>query len=149
MSKRTADACKTERNYLEARKKLDEFFEELERNPYAGCPEGFDADAVEVKNAFLGMNCCKREIVVLTRQIEVLLKQVGDIMLELMENPCAEDEICMGVIEKLQLEVNILHDRVTNNEWDIEFYQWWIDEVKNGNYQVLDGEKGADLYDPR
>lgn len=139
MSERVKKAVKEIRKYEESKMRaIDEFFLELEKNPYAHMPDGFSEDDLEIKEAWMQMNRAKREITVLVTKMTEISKKLSAIIFSLMENPLYDDELAVCVINDMQMEINRLKDQVQNNEWDIEFYEWWLESVRNG--EVVTGD---------
>lgn len=131
MSERVKKAAKEIRQYEASKTRaIDEFFMELEKNPYAGLPEGYDPLSVDIKEAWLEMNRAKREVTVLVSQVEGIMDKIAALIFSMMENPLCDSEIVLATMEDLQTQVNLLEDKIRNNNFDVEFYEWWLHEVK-------------------
>ena len=135
MSERVKKAVKEIRKYEESKMRaIDEFFMELEKNPYKGLPDGFDPGAVQIKEAWLELNRSKREVTVLVCKVETLVKKMEALIQSLMEDPTSDDEMVMDILKKMKLEVALLEDQIKNSTWDAEFYEWWLSEVKKDEF---------------
>lgn len=135
MSERVKKAVKEIRKYEESKMRaIDEYFMELEKNPYKGLPDGFDPAAVQIKEAWLELNRAKREVTVLVCKVETIVKKMESLILSLMEDPASDDEIVMDILKKMKLEVALLEDQIKNTNWDAEFYEWWLSEVKKDDF---------------
>ena len=142
MSKRVKQAVKEIRMYEESRRRaIDEFFLEIEKNPYAFMPDGATKEEImlqtDIKNAFFLINKAKREITVLVCEIESILNRMKALMTDIMENPLDNHDLAMQSTESMQLEISLIEDKIKNYEWDVEFYDWWLSEVKSGNPHVV------------
>lgn len=109
---------------------IDRFFEELEKNPYLGCPEGCTRGMLELQNAYYSRNCAIRQITVLTSRIEGVLERMNGLVYSLMENPLDDDEIVLGTLEHLNLEINQLEDQVKMAEFDLAVVTDFIEKSK-------------------
>lgn len=155
MSKKLSRAAKARKEILmypdQKRKAIDEFFLDIEKNPYAFMPDGSSKEEImlqtDIKNAFLLVNRAKREITVLVCEIESIIDRMKSLMADIMENPLDDHTLAMKSIESMQLEIALIEDKIRNYEWDAEFYDWWLNEVKSGNPDVLDEDMGCDMYD--
>lgn len=135
MSERVKKAVKEIRNYEESKMRaIDEYFMELEKNPYKGLPDGFDPAAVQIKEAWLELNRAKREVTVLVCKVETLVKKMEALIQSLMEDPTSDDEMIMDILKEMKLEVAMLEDQIKNANWDAEFYEWWLSEVKKDEF---------------
>lgn len=137
MSERVKKAVQEIRKHEESKMRpIDEYFMELEKNPYKGLPDGFDPAAVQIKEAWLELNRAKREVTVLVCKVETILKKMESLIQSLMEDPTSDDEMVMDILKEMKLEVALLEDQIKNANWDAEFYEWWISEVKNDEFFV-------------
>lgn len=135
MSERVKKAVKEIRKYEESKMRaIDEYFMELEKNPYKGLPDGFDPAAVQIKEAWLELNRAKREVTVLVCKVESLVKKMESLILSMMEDPTSDEELVMDILKKMQLEVALLEDQIKNANWDADFYEWWLSEVKKDEF---------------
>lgn len=135
MSERVKNAVKEIRKYEESKMRaIDEYFMELEKNPYKGLPDGFDPAAVQIKEAWLERNRAKREVTVLVCKVETLVKKMESLILSLMEDPTSDEELIMDNLKEMKLEVALLEDQIKNANWDAEFYEWWLSEVKKDEF---------------
>lgn len=135
MSERVKKAVKEIRKYEESKMRaIDEYFMELEKNPYKGLPDGFDPAAVQIKEAWLELNRAKREVTVLVCKVETILKKMESLILSLMEDPTSDEELVMDILKEMKLEVALLEDQIKNANWDAEFYEWWLSEVKKDEF---------------
>ena len=137
MSERVKKAVKEIRKYEESKMRaIDEYFMELEKNPYKGLPDGFDPAAVQIKEAWLELNRAKREVTVLVCKVETLVKKMESLILSLMEDPTSDEELVMDILKEMKLEVALLEDQIKNASWDAEFYEWWLSEVKKDEFFI-------------
>lgn len=137
MSERVKKAVKEIRKYEESKMRaIDEFFMELEKNPYMGLPDGFDPGAVQIKEAWMELNRSKREVTVLVCKVETLVKKMEALIQSLMEDPTSDDEMVMDILKEMKLEVAMLEDQIKNANWDAEFYEWWLKEAKRDEFFV-------------
>ena len=137
MSERVKKAVKEIRKYEESKMRaIDEYFMELEKNPYKGLPDGFDPAAVQIKEAWLELNRAKREVTVLVCKVETLVKKMESLIQSLMEDPTSDDELVMAFLKEMKVEVALLEDQIKNANWDAEFYEWWLNEVKKDEFFV-------------
>lgn len=135
MSQRFKKAVKEIRKYDESKMRaIDEYFMELEKNPYKGLPDGFDPAAVQIKEAWLELNRAKREVTVLVCKVETLVKKMESLILSTMEDPTSDNEMVMDILKDMKLEVALLEDQIKNANWDAEFYEWWLSEVKKDDF---------------
>ena len=135
MSERVKKAVKEIRKYEESKMRaIDEYFMELEKNPYKGLPDGFDPAAVQIKEAWMELNRAKREVTVLVCKVETLVKKMESLILSMMEDPTSDDEMVMAFLKEMKLEVALLEDQIKNANWDAEFYEWWLSEVKKDEF---------------
>lgn len=135
MSERVKKAVQEIRKYEESKMRaIDEYFMELEKNPYKGLPDGFDPAAVQIKEAWMELNRAKREVTVLVCKVETLVKKMESLILSMMEDPASDEELVMDILKKMQLEVALLEDQIKNTTWDAEFYEWWLSEVKKDEF---------------
>lgn len=135
MSERVKKAVKEIRKYEESKMRaIDEYFMELEKNPYTGLPDGFDPAAVQIKEAWLELNRAKREVTVLVCKVETLVKKMETLIQSMMEDPASDDEMVMDILKEMKLEVALLEDQIKNSTWDAEFYEWWLEEVKKDEF---------------
>lgn len=135
MSERVKKAVKEIRKYEESKMRaIDEYFMELEKDPYKGLPDGFDPAAVQIKEAWLELNRAKREVTVLACKVETLVKKMESLILSMMEDPASDDEMTMDILKEMKLEVALLEDQIKNANWDTEFYEWWLSEVKKDDF---------------
>ena len=135
MSERVKKAVQEIRKYEESKMRaIDEFFMELEKNPYMGLPDGFDPGAVQIKEAWMELNRSKREVTVLVCKVETLVKKMEALIQSLMEDPTSDDERVMDILKKMKLEVALLEDQIKNTNWDAEFYEWWLSQVKKDEF---------------
>ena len=135
MSERVKKAVQEIRKYEESKMRaIDEYFMELEKNPYKGLPDGFDPAAVQIKEAWLELNRAKREVTVLVCKVETLVKKMETLILSMMEDPTSDEELVMDILKEMQLEVALLEDQIKNSTWDAEFYEWWLSEVKKDEF---------------
>lgn len=137
MSERVKKAVKEIRKYEESKMRaIDEYFMELEKNPYKGLPDGFDPAAVQIKETWLELNRAKREVTVLVCKVETLVKKMESLILSMMEDPTSDEELVMDILKEMKLEVALLEDQIKNAKWDAEFYEWWLSEVKKDEFFV-------------
>lgn len=135
MSERVKKAVKEIRKYEESKMRaIDEYFMELEKNPYKGLPDGFDPAAVQIKEAWMELNRAKREVTVLVCKVETLVKKMESLILSMMEDPTSDDEMVMDILKEMKLEVALLEDQIKNTTWDADFYEWWLSEVKKDDF---------------
>lgn len=135
MSERVKKAVQEIRKYEESKMRaIDEYFMELEKNPYKGLPDGFDPAAVQIKEAWLELNRAKREVTVLVCKVETLVKKMESLILSMMEDPTSDEELVMDILKEMKLEVALLEDQIKNTTWDAEFYEWWLSEVKKDEF---------------
>lgn len=135
MSERVKKAVKEIRKYEESKMRaIDEYFMELEKDPYKGLPDGFDPAAVQIKEAWLELNRAKREVTVLVCKVETLVKKMESLILSMMEDPTSDEELVMDILKEMKLEVALLEDQIKNANWDAEFYEWWLSEVKKDDF---------------
>lgn len=135
MSERVKKAVKEIRKYEESKMRaIDEYFMELEKNPYKGLPDGFDPAAVQIKEVWLELNRAKREVTVLVCKLETIVKKMEALILSLMEDPTSDDEIAIDILKEMKLEVALLEDQIKNANWDAEFYEWWLSQVKKNEF---------------
>lgn len=135
MSERVKKAVKEIRKYEESKMRaIDDYFMELEKNPYKGLPDGFDPAAVQIKEAWLELNRAKREVTVLACKVETLVKKMESLILSMMEDPTSDEELVMDILKEMKLEVALLEDQIKNANWDAEFYEWWLSEVKKDEF---------------
>lgn len=131
----------SERTAKNHRRAIDRFFEELEKNPYFGCPEGCTRGMLELQNAYHSRNCAIRQITVLTSRIESVLERMNGLVYSLMENPLDDDEVVLGSLEHLNLEINQLEDQVKMAEFDLAVVTDFIEKSKY--LAQYEGEKYA------
>lgn len=137
MSERVKKAVKEIRKYEESKMRaIDEYFMELEKNPYMGLPDGFDPAAVQIKEAWLELNRAKREVTVLVCKVETLVKKMESLIQSLMEDPTSDDEMIMDILKEMKIEVALLEDQIKNANWDAEFYEWWLSQARNDEFFV-------------
>lgn len=137
MSERVKKAVQEIRKYEESKMRaIDEYFMELEKNPYKGLPDGFDPAAVQIKEAWLELNRTKREVTVLVCKVETLVKKMESLILSMMEDPTSDEELVMDILKEMKLEVALLEDQIKNANWDAEFYEWWLSEVKKDEFFI-------------
>lgn len=135
MSERVKKAVKEIRKYEESKMRaIDEYFMELEKDPYKGLPDGFDPAAVQIKEAWLELNRAKREVTVLVCKVETIVKKMESLILSMMEDPASDDEMIMDILKEMKLEVALLEDQIKNANWDADFYKWWLSEVKKDEF---------------
>lgn len=135
MSERVKKAVKEIRKYEESKMRaIDEYFMELEKNPYKGLPDGFDPAAVQIKEAWMELNRSKREVTVLVCKVETLVKKMEALIQSMMEDPTSDDEMVMDILKEMKLEVAMLEDQIKNANWDAEFYEWWLSQVKKDEF---------------
>ena len=135
MSERVKKAVKEIRKYEESKMRaIDEYFMELEKDPYKGLPDGFDPAAVQIKEAWMELNRAKREVTVLVCKVETIVKKMESLILSLMEDPASDEELVMDILKEMKLEVALLEDQIKNANWDAEFYEWWLSEVKKDDF---------------
>lgn len=141
-SKRCAKFRKEVLMYEESKRRaIDEFFMEIEKNPYAFTADGATKEEImlqtDIKTAFFLINKAKREITVLVCEIESILNRMKALMADIMEHPLDNHDLAMKSIESMQLEISLIEDKIKNYEWDVEFYDWWLKEVRSGNPHVV------------
>lgn len=135
MSERVKKAVQEIRKHEESKMRaIDEYFMELEKNPYKGLPDGFDPAAVQIKEAWMELNRSKREVTVLVCKVETLVKKMESLIQSLMEDPTSDDEMVMDILKEMKLEVALLEDQIKNANWDADFYKWWLSEVKKDEF---------------
>lgn len=111
---------------------------------------GYDAELTEddiamIQAAWGDMVGARRAIVVLTSQMNSITRAISQHVVHLMENPMLNKEIIFSAIENLQKTAALLNDKITNFNWDVEFYKWWLDEVRMGNVEVIETEPDEEL----
>ena len=111
---------------------------------------GYDAeltenDIVMIQEAWGYMVGARREIVVLTSQMNSITREISQHVLNLMENPMLNREIIFSAIENLQKTAALLDDKIMNFNWDVEFYKWWLDEIRMGNVEVIETDPDEEL----